>query len=67
MGLNALTGEYADMIKAGVLDPVKVVKTALMNAASVTALILTSEVVVTDKPEPKKESPGMPRMGEEEF
>ncbi|HTP56883.1 MAG TPA: TCP-1/cpn60 chaperonin family protein, partial [Candidatus Paceibacterota bacterium] len=52
-GYDAATGEYADMITAGIIDPLKVVKTALINAVSVASLILTTEAVVTDKPEPK--------------
>ncbi|MCM3903793.1 MAG: chaperonin GroEL [Pyrinomonadaceae bacterium] len=52
-GYNAATGEYVDMIAAGIIDPLKVVKTALINAVSVASLILTTEAVVTDKPEPK--------------
>jgi chaperonin GroEL len=60
-GFNAANGEYGDMIAAGIIDPLKVVKTALINAVSVASLILTTEAVVTDKPEPK--SPAMPPMG----
>jgi chaperonin GroEL len=52
-GYNAENGEYADMVSAGIIDPLKVVKTALTNAVSVASLILTTEAVVTDKPEPK--------------
>ena len=62
-GFDANTGEYVDMIKAGIIDPVKVVRSALMNAASVASLILTTEAIVTDLPEPKEPSPaggGMP-------
>ena len=61
MGLNAATGEYVDMIKAGVIDPLKVVKTSLTNAVSVASMILTTEAVVTDLPEEKKES--LPPIG----
>jgi chaperonin GroEL len=53
------------MIKSGIIDPLKVVKTALFNAASVASLILTTEAVVTDLPEPEKEKGGMPPMGPE--
>jgi chaperonin GroEL len=56
-GYNAANGEYADMISAGIIDPLKVVKTALTNAVSVASLILTTEAVVTDKPEPKTPPP----------
>jgi chaperonin GroEL len=52
MGLNAATGEYVDMLKAGINDPVKVTRSALQNAASIAGLFLTTEAVVADKPEP---------------
>jgi chaperonin GroEL len=58
-GYDAASGDYVDMITAGIIDPLKVVKTALVNAVSVASLILTTEAVVTDKPEPKKETPPM--------
>ncbi len=51
VGLNAATGEYEDLLKAGVADPVKVTRSALQNAASIAALFLTTEAVVADKPE----------------
>ena len=51
-GLNAATGEYVDMLKAGINDPVKVTRSALQNAASIAGLFLTTEAVVADKPEP---------------
>jgi chaperonin GroEL len=57
-GLNAATGEYEDLIKAGVIDPAKVTRSALQNAASIAALFLTTEAVVADKPE--KAAPAMP-------
>ena len=50
-GLNAATGEYVDMLKAGIIDPAKVTRSALQNAASIAALFLTTEAVVADKPE----------------
>ena len=53
-GLNANAGEYGDMIKMGIIDPLKVVKIALLNAVSVSSMILTTEAVVTDIPEDKK-------------
>jgi chaperonin GroEL len=56
-GYDASSGEYGDMIAAGIIDPLKVVKTALTNAVSVASLILTTEAVVTDKPEPKTPPP----------
>ncbi len=62
VGYNAATGEYVDMIKAGVIDPLKVVKTTLMNASSVASMILTTEAVVTDIPE-EKTTPAGPPMG----
>jgi chaperonin GroEL len=57
-GFNALTEEYGDMLKAGVIDPVKVVRTALQNAASVSILLLTTEAVVSEIPEKKEGMPG---------
>ncbi|OGR87556.1 MAG: chaperonin GroL [Elusimicrobia bacterium RIFCSPLOWO2_01_FULL_60_11] len=59
-GLNADTGEYMDLIKAGVIDPVKVTRTALQNAASIAALLLTTEVLVSDIPEKREKMPAMP-------
>jgi chaperonin GroEL len=50
-GLNAATGEYVDMLAAGINDPVKVTRSALLNAASIAGLFLTTEAVVADKPE----------------
>ncbi|HOK34991.1 MAG TPA: chaperonin GroEL [Candidatus Paceibacterota bacterium] len=58
-GFNALTGEYTDMAKAGIVDPTKVTRSALENAASVASMLLTTEAVVADLPE-KKESKGEP-------
>ena len=49
-GYNAATGEYVDLIKAGVIDPVKVTRSALANAASIAALLLTTETLVVEKP-----------------
>jgi len=62
IGYNVLTGEYTDMIKAGVIDPVKVVRGALENAASIAAMILTTDVLITDIPE-KDKAPAMPPGG----
>jgi len=62
IGYNVLTGEYTDMIKAGVIDPVKVVRGALENAASIAAMMLTTEVLITDVPE-KDKAPSMPPGG----
>jgi len=58
VGLNALTGEFEDLFKAGVIDPAKVTRSALQNAASVAALLLTTEATVADKPEEKKPAAG---------
>jgi chaperonin GroEL len=52
MGLNALTGEYEDLVAAGVIDPAKVTRSALQNAASIAGLLLTTEALIADKPEP---------------
>lgn len=56
-GLNAATGEYVDMIKTGIIDPAKVTRSALQNAASIAALFITTEAVIADKPEPKSAAP----------
>jgi len=60
-GLNAANGEYGDMLKFGVIDPTKVTRSALQNAASIAALFLTTEAVVAEKPE--KAPAGMPGGG----
>ena len=67
VGFNALKEEYVDMVKAGIVDPAKVTRTALQNAASIAALVLTTETLVADKPEPTPAAPagmggGMPGM-----
>ncbi len=62
-GFNALTGEFGDLRKQGVIEPAKVAIYALQNAASVAAMILTTEALVTDLPEEKKDLPAMPNMG----
>ena len=59
-GFNAASEEYGDLIKAGVIDPTKVVRCALQNAASVAGLLLTTEAMIADKPEKKKAGGGMP-------
>lgn len=61
VGYNAATGEWVDMIAAGIVDPAKVTRSALQNAASVAAMFLTTEAVIADKPE--KNAPAMPDMG----
>ena len=67
-GFNAATEEYEDLTKAGVIDPVKVVRTALQNAASVAGLLLTTEASVVDKPEKAAPMPGgAPDMGDMDF
>jgi chaperonin GroEL len=63
-GYNAATGEYVDMVKAGILDPAKVTRTALQNAASIAGLMITTEVMITDMPEEGGAAmPAMPDMG----
>jgi chaperonin GroEL len=59
-GFNVVTGEYEDLVKAGVVDPTKVTRTALQNAASISALLLTTEALVTELPEKEKPAPGGP-------
>ena len=63
LGFNASTGQYEDLIKAGVVDPKKVTRIALQNASSVASLLLTTEAAVAEKPEPKKDMPPMPGGG----
>jgi chaperonin GroEL len=65
-GLNAATGEYVDMIKAGIIDPAKVTRSALQNAASIAALFITTEAVITDKPE-KNPPPAQQGGGDMDF
>jgi chaperonin GroEL len=62
-GFNAQTEEYGDMFKFGVIDPAKVVRTALEDAASIAGLLITTEAMIADKPEPKGQGGGMPDMG----
>ncbi len=66
-GLNAETGEYVDMFAAGIVDPAKVTRSALQNAASIAALFLTTEAVVADKPEKARLAAGAPDMGGMDF
>jgi chaperonin GroEL len=67
IGFNAATGDFEDLVKAGVIDPAKVTRSALQNAASIAALLLTTESIVADKPEPTAPMPagggGMGGMG----
>ena len=60
MGYNALTGDFVDMLEAGIIDPTKVTRAALQNAASVASIMLTTESVVTEIPEKEKTPPMMP-------
>jgi chaperonin GroEL len=62
-GLNAATGEYGDLVAQGILDPAKVTRSALQNAASIAGLFLTTEAVVADKPEPASAAPADPGAG----
>ncbi len=62
-GFNAATEEFEDLIKAGIVDPTKVVRTALQNASSVAGLLLTTEAMVAEKPEEKSAMPPMPPGG----
>lgn len=64
-GFNAGTGEFEDLAAAGIIDPTKVVRTALQNAASIAGLLLTTDAAVTEAPEPKKPAPPMPGGGED--
>jgi chaperonin GroEL len=64
-GFNAGTGEFEDLVAAGIIDPTKVVRNALQNAASIAGLLLTTDAAVTDAPEPKKPAPPMPGGGED--
>ena len=66
-GLNAASGEYVDMIKAGIIDPAKVTRSALQNAASIAALFLTTEAVIAEKPEPKSAAPAASGGGDMDF
>jgi len=62
-GYDAASGTFTDMVKAGVIDPTKVVRSSLQNAASVAALLITTEAMVADQPEPKEAAPAAPDMG----
>ncbi|WP_067925059.1 chaperonin GroEL [Alicyclobacillus shizuokensis] len=67
VGYNAATGEWVDMMQAGIVDPAKVTRSALQNAASVAAMFLTTEAVVADKPEKEKPAPSNPGGGMDDF
>jgi chaperonin GroEL len=62
-GLNAVSGEIVDMVAAGIVDPAKVTRSTIQNAASIAGLVLTTETLVVEKPEPKKAAAGAPGMG----
>jgi chaperonin GroEL len=62
-GLNAVSGEIVDMVKAGIVDPAKVTRSTIQNAASIAGLVLTTEALVVEKPESKKAAPAMPGGG----
>jgi chaperonin GroEL len=62
-GLNAVTGEIVDMVSAGIVDPAKVTRSTIQNAASIAGLVLTTETLVVEKPESKKAAPAAPGMG----
>jgi chaperonin GroEL len=64
-GFNASSGEFEDLVAAGIIDPTKVVRTALQNATSIAGLLLTTDAALTDAPEPKKPAPPMPGGGED--
>ena len=63
IGFNVLSEEYGDMVKLGVIDPAKVTRGALENAASIAAMILTTEALITDIPAPEGAAPAMPQGG----
>jgi len=63
MGYDVIQGEYIDMVKGGVIDPAKVTRGALENAASIAAMILTTEALITDIPAPEGAAPAMPQGG----
>jgi chaperonin GroEL len=67
VGYNAATGEYTDMFEAGIVDPAKVTRSALQNAASIAAMVLTTECIVVDKPEPKEAAGAGAGMGGGDF
>jgi chaperonin GroEL len=62
-GFNAQSDQYENLVKAGVIDPVKVVRSALQNASSIASLLLTTEALISEIPEEKKEAPAMPGGG----
>jgi chaperonin GroEL len=67
VGYNVMTGEYVNMLNAGIVDPAKVTRSAVENASSIAAMVLTTEAMITDKPEPKGAAPQMPPGGGMDF
>jgi chaperonin GroEL len=67
LGYDVLADEYVDLVKQGIVDPAKVTRSAVENAASIGGMVLTTEVMVTDKPEPKPAMPAMPPGGMGDF
>ncbi|MBS1719354.1 MAG: chaperonin GroEL [Armatimonadetes bacterium] len=67
VGLNAKTGEFVDMVKTGIVDPAKVTRSTIQNAASIAGLVLTTETLVVEKPEPKKGAPKAPGMDDMDY
>jgi len=67
LGYDVMAGEYVNMLKRGIVDPAKVTHSALENAASIAAMVLTTEAMITDKPEPKKAGAPMPGGGMDDF
>ena len=63
MGFDARYEKYVDMFKTGIIDPTLVTRTAVQNASSIAGLLLTTEAVITDKPEPPSSAPSAPDMG----
>ena len=63
LGYDAAKGEYVDMVKAGIIDPLKVIRTALVDAASVSSLMTTTESIIVEIPKEEKEAPAMGGMG----
>ncbi|KAI7743585.1 hypothetical protein M8C21_000784, partial [Ambrosia artemisiifolia] len=64
LGYDAAKGQYVDMVKEGIIDPLKVIRTALTDAASVSSLLTTTEAVIVELPKEEKEAPAMPGMGD---
>ena len=62
-GYDAQSNEYRDLVKTGIIDPAKVVRVALQDAASIAGLLITTEAMVAEKPEPQGAAPAMPDMG----